>query len=408
MSILRPMLLFLSILGIFLSLILLFFNARKFTSSLYLSLFFLFTSLYGFYQYVLLYSKSVTLISLFLVNLSVAVSPVYLIGPMLFFYVRSVLTDNSKLKRNDFLHFLPMLFFFISALPNAFVPWHDKVEAARAVVKDQEYIMVYKATLLSEIIPAVAIFLARLFLILGYTIWSIGLFINYLIKKKSAVVLSKQHFMKKWLFILLGSLLVLVVSQILLVIKSFEMHFSELFFTLDVIRVISVFGLVGLLISPFFFPAILYGLPRFPESNTTVKTNEEKPDTIHEERRKNSNHFESNYIHYIHHKADSCMKEVQPYLQHDFNLAHLSVHTQIPVHHLAYYFREEKKQHFNDYRNEWRINHAKNLIRKGRANEFTLETIGLQSGFSSRNTFLTTFKKVEGITPSTFAAQSKN
>jgi YesN/AraC family two-component response regulator len=102
------------------------------------------------------------------------------------------------------------------------------------------------------------------------------------------------------------------------------------------------------------------------------------------------------------------MKEVQPYLQPDFNLAHLSVHTQIPVHHLSYYFREEKKQHFNDYRNEWRVNHAKNLIIKGKANDFTLETIGLQSGFSSRNTFLTTFKKVEGITPSTFAAQSKN
>jgi YesN/AraC family two-component response regulator len=101
------------------------------------------------------------------------------------------------------------------------------------------------------------------------------------------------------------------------------------------------------------------------------------------------------------------MKQVQPYLQPNFNLAHLSVHTQIPVHHLSYYFRKEKKQHFNDYRNEWRINHAKILIRKGRANEFTLETIGLQSGFSSRNTFLTTFKKAEGITPSTFAAQIK-
>lgn len=268
--------------------------------------------------------------------------------------------------------------------------------------------MEYKATFLSEIIPAVAIFLARLFLILGYTIWSIGLFINYLIKKKSSVVLSKQHFMKKWLFIFLGSFLVLVVSQIILVIKSFAMHFSELFFTIDVIRVISVFGLIGLLISPFLFPEILYGLPRLPESPTppvnpeTGKTNPRSSEEINF-----TNHFETEYLNSISWKADSYMKEFQPYLQPDFNLAQLSVNTQIPVHHIGYYFRVIKKQHFVDYRNEWRINHAKSLMKDGKAKELTLEAIGKLSGFSSRNTFRTTFEKIEGIPPSVFVTLIK-
>ena len=150
------MLIFLSILGIFLSLILLHFNARNYRSSIYLGLFFLFSSLYGLYQYILLYSKSVTLISIFLFNISIAASPIYLIGPMLYWYVRSVLTDNSKLKQRDLLHFLPMVIYFISALPNAFVPMHEKVEAARALVNDQGFIMVYKATLLSKFFPAAA------------------------------------------------------------------------------------------------------------------------------------------------------------------------------------------------------------------------------------------------------------
>ena len=399
------MLLFLSILGIFLSLILLFFNARKYTSSVYLSLFFLFTSLYGFYQFVLLYSKSVTLISLFLVNLSIAASPVYLIGPMLFFYVRSVLTDNSKLKKSDLWHFLPMAIYFIAALPNAFVPLHDKVEVARAVVKDQGYIMVYKATLLSKIIPAVAIFLARLFLIFGYTIWSIWLFIKYLIKKKSSGVLSKQHFMKKWLFILLGSLLVLVVSQFLLVVKSFEMHFSDLFFTVNVFRIISVISLIGLLISPFFFPAILYGLPRMPEP--TEQSNQDKKKAFKQtnESVRPTNFFESDYLDSIERRTDSYMEEHRLYLQPDCNLAFFSKHINVPAHHLAYYFREVKKKPFNDFRNEWRVNHAKALIQEGKANEITLEAIGSLSGFSSRNAFITDFKKSEGVSPSVYASR---
>jgi len=76
--------------------------------------------------------------------------------------------------------------------------------------------------------------------------------------------------------------------------------------------------------------------------------------------------------------------------------------TGIPAHHLAYYFREEKKQAFNDYRNEWRVGHAKKLIRDGKAKELTLEAIGLLSGFSTRNTFYTSFKRVEGVSPSTY------
>lgn len=402
------MLLFSSILGIFLSVILLYFNAREYKSTIYLGIFFFLISLYAFYQYVLLYSKSVFLISIFLVNIAIDSSPLYLIGPMLYWYIRSVLSDNFNLKKRDIWHFVPMIIFFIAALPHAFVPWQEKVEVAKTMVENPDFMHDYRATLLAKVFSPTSEFLARPILVLGYTLWSVGLFVNYLIKNKVSVVLSKQHFMKKWLCLFLGFLLILEVSQILLIFRAFEMHFSDLFFTLNVIRILSVAGLIGLVISPFFFPSILYGLPRLPESVTILKPSEGETDPLRIERKTHNPNFESDYLLSIEQKADFCMKEAQPYLHPDFNLAQLSVHTKIPVHHLSYYFREEKKQHFNDYRNEWRISHAKDLIKEGRANEFTLETIGLQSGFTSRNTFLTTFKKVEGITPSTFAAQMKN
>lgn len=402
------MLLSLSLTGIVLSVILLHFNTRKNVSTIYLGIFFLLISLYGFYQYVLLYSKSVFLIKLLLLGFAIAFPPLYLIGPMLYWYIRSVLIDNSRLKRKDIWHLLPMIIYFLAALPYTFVPWSDKVEAATEAVKDVSYIQTYEATVLDQIFSVSAIYLSRPILVLGYTLWSMGLLFRYSMQRKLSKVFARQYFMTKWLCLLLGFLLILVVTQILLIIKVFAMDFSELFFTLNVLRILSVAGLIGLLISPFFFPSILYGLPRFPDPLLTSNTEKVDQNQLPVDSGKKANHFESDYIHYIDQKADSCMKEVQPYLQPDFNLAHLSVHTQIPVHHLSYYFREEKKQHFNEYRNEWRINHAKNLIRKGKANEFTLETIGLLSGFSSRNTFLTTFKKVEGISPSNFAAQIKN
>ena len=398
----------LSILGIILSAILLVFNARKNASTVYLGVFFLLISLYGSYQYILLYSKSVKLISLFLLNLAILTPPLYLIGPMLFWYVRSVLTDNSRLKKVDLWHLLPMLIFLLAALPYTFVSWSDKVEAATEAVKDVGYIKTYNATVLDQIFSVSAIYLSRPILVLGYTLWSMGLLVRYSLQRKVSSVFSRQYFMTKWLSLLLGFLLILVVTQILLIIKGFAMEFSELFFTLNVLRILSIAGLIGLLISPFFFPAILYGLPRFPDSVVILKSREGGSYPLSGEPGKTTNHFETGYLFSINQKAEYCMKQIQPFLQPDFNLAQFSVLIHIPVHHLAYYFREEKKQSFIDYRNEWRINHAKSLIKEGKAKELTLEAIGLLSGFSSRNTFLTTFKKVEGITPSAFATQIKN
>lgn len=62
-------------------------------------------------------------------------------------------------------------------------------------------------------------------------------------------------------------------------------------------------------------------------------------------------------------------------------------------------------QSFNDYRNEWRIKHSKKLIAEGKADELTLEAIGILSGFSTRNTFFNAFKRSEGISPGAYVEQ---
>jgi AraC-like DNA-binding protein len=58
---------------------------------------------------------------------------------------------------------------------------------------------------------------------------------------------------------------------------------------------------------------------------------------------------------------------------------------------------------FNDYRNIFRVEHAKRLILDQQSDMITLEAVGLLSGFSNRNTFSRVFKELEGITPSAFA-----
>ena len=341
------MLLSLSILGIFLSVILLSFSVRKYKSAIYLSGFFFTLSFQGFIIYVLAYSKSVFLLSLFLLNFTFLL---YLIGSMFYWYCRSILTDHVRLKRRDLLHLLPSLIFLLTTLQYIFTPHSYKIQVATEFARNIDYLIPYQPTVLYRVFSPRVIFLSRPLFVLGYVLWVSALLFRYLKQKKKLSVLSGQHYIITWLSILIGSLFILSFSHLIAVDRTFAASDASLLYTLNLLQVFSYLGLLGLLISPFFFPRILYGLPRLPEANTPLNTNMGGKESFQPELIKHKLNFESDYLLYIHQKAEFCMKEVQPYLQPDFNLTHLSFHTQIPVHHLSYYFREEKKQHFNDYR----------------------------------------------------------
>ena len=404
------MILSLSILGIFLSVILLYFNARKFPATIYLGLFFLLISLYNFIQFVMLYSKSVFLVSVVFLNFGFLS---YLIGPMFYWYVRSVLTDNSRLKKSDLWHLLPMAIFFLSSLPHLFTPWANKLEIASKIVEDNNYIWFYQPTIFAKHFSAFIIFISRPVLVFCYTIWSVVLFIRFKRIKGESNVFTKQYFMSKWLIGLFAFVTIWFVSHALQIVEAAFSGTLNIFYSLNILQFLSAAGLIGLLVLPFFFPAILYGLPMFPQP-TTLLTNQDEPSGIKPGKPdgpttgtgiKVENKYEADYLMNMHQNIELCMKNLKPYIQPDCNLAYLSKLIDVPMHHVAYYFREEKKQTFNDYRNGWRIGHAKILIIEGKANELTLEAIGLLSGFSTRNTFFISFKKVEGISPGEFLAR---
>lgn len=380
------MLLFSTTTGIFLSLILLSFNVRKYHATIYLGIFFFLVSLYGLAVYAFLYSESVLLVSILYYNINWLS---FLIGPMLYWYVRSILTDNSHLKKIDLWHFVPMVLFLVLSLPYIFTPYSYKLEIASYILADANFLRTFKAGFLYEILPVRVIYLMRPIHILLYAIWSAVLYIRYRTQKMELLVLSRQYFMIRWLPLLLTFLPLSVVSHTLSLSQAFHHEDSMILYSLNLLQILAEAGLTGLLVSPFFFPRILYGLPQMPESTKS----------------KAAPHYENLYLLSIGQKADACMKEFQSFLEPDFNMTQLSVAIKIPAHHVAYYFREVKNQSFIDYRNEWRINHAKNLINEGRAERLTLEAIGLSSGFLSRKAFFTAFKKSTGTTPGSFAAQ---
>lgn len=192
------MLLYLSLLGFLLSGLLLFYNYKKYPTSVYLALFFLLVSIYRLNEYVVLYSKSIfwnAVVSSNFVFLS------YLIGPFLFFYVRSVVCDKNKLSKIDLLHFVPAISFFLALLPYIVTPFSYKTEIAKKIVDDAAFLLSFKPTIFSDIFSVKVVYFSRPVSILGYSIYSVFLFITCLKKRKTDVPVNK--IVKRWLVILL-------------------------------------------------------------------------------------------------------------------------------------------------------------------------------------------------------------
>lgn len=399
------MLLFLALSGIFLSILLLYYNGRNFTSSIYLSGFFFTLSFQAFIIYVLVYSRSALLIAIFLIHFSFLL---YLVGPMLYWYIRSVLTDNPRLSRKDLWHLLPALIFLVTSLEYIFTPFSYKLEMGEKAAANSDFLLTYEPTFLIRFFSNTALSLSRSLFALVYTFWSLGLLIRFLKKKNNLFVLSRQRYMISWLFQLISLFLILTVSHLLILAHSYYSLHADLFYTLNVLQILSGIGLIGLLVSPFFFPGILYGLPRLPDPIDIKEGRGEVIISSHTALSRKMPVYESEYLDQIVQQIDDCMVREKPYLNPGCNIYLISMMTRIPSHHLAYHFREERKTSFNQYRNKMRVDHAKKLIADGKASELTLEAIGKMSGFSNRNTFINAFKKEEGISPSEYLKRFSN
>ncbi|RZK42092.1 MAG: AraC family transcriptional regulator [Pedobacter sp.] len=88
------------------------------------------------------------------------------------------------------------------------------------------------------------------------------------------------------------------------------------------------------------------------------------------------------------------------YLNPNFTLEEASRELKIPKHILSQYLNERLNKSFSQLMNEYKIEKAKSLLEV--ETSLTIESIGYDSGFNSKSTFFTTFKKVTGKTPNEY------
>lgn len=90
------------------------------------------------------------------------------------------------------------------------------------------------------------------------------------------------------------------------------------------------------------------------------------------------------------------------YKDPDFNMSVLSEKTELSNGYLSQIINQKTGKNFFDFVNEYRVNEVKSKLADSSFAHYSLLGIGLESGFKSKSTFNSVFKKFTGQTPSQF------
>lgn len=96
------------------------------------------------------------------------------------------------------------------------------------------------------------------------------------------------------------------------------------------------------------------------------------------------------------------MEEKKPWLNGELTAGQLSQLVGISVNHLSQILNKEQHQNFFDFINSYRVKEVIRKMEDTGNSHLTLLAIGLDSGFNSKTSFNTVFKKVTNQTPSNY------
>jgi AraC-like DNA-binding protein len=360
--------------------------------------------------YFLAFEQSRFWIAVFYTNLA----PLwYLPGPLLYFYVRGSILDTAVLRKWDYLHFIPFLVALVGVAPYLFSSFDYKLRVAEAIMANLNNA---KDIRTNWILPYETNMLLRPILICAYCIVCIGMIFRAQTSftQSSPLPLHRWTFFRNWLLFLSGLILLFTLPSFLIT-SSFTPDYNagkggviDIFFSF--VLGVPLFIFPAVLVS---FPQILYGIPQFRGSSTSLAVGprpiidvaENEIQVTKKEGTVRSDEYQLTEDPFAE-LADLVLKvmaEKQPYLSLDFSLEDLAELLQVPKHHLYYCFQNHLHTKFTRLRTKFRVEHAKQLLTELDLGQITIDAVGRNSGFASKTNFYTIFKAEVGISPGEFA-----
>jgi AraC-like DNA-binding protein len=387
--------------GIFFSILVLFFNKGYKSANVYLGLFLFLLNFISISHYLYIFSHSKAVLA-FVMSIPINASA-YAIGPLAFLYVRSILRDSAKFTKYDGLHFVVFAITFIGRIPFNLASWEEKFKVANDIINLSWESLSFSNQ--NNFLPIRINYVLKAFHFFLYLIAVWGLILKNKFNKSSFGVGGNQpKIVRNWLFFFAIILTFLDVILILISLLFLDAKDKIIFQMEGIILFSLVFiGLISLILGLGLFPQILYGIS-LEKLKLDVSKNEIK-ELIGIEMENFSFHQE--YIDKIKMLLDNWKKE-HKYLNPDSSTHILSREIGLPLHHITYFFNQINDEKYIDWRNRLRVEYAIDLINSQKGYNKTIDVLGKECGFNSYSAFFQSFKLITGKLPKEYIRDIKS
>lgn len=306
----------------------------------------------------------------------IANSTIICTTPFLFYlYVRTVIYDQRNFVKNDLIHLFVFLCFYIIYE----FPYSTDLYSGQEVNPDYLFWSTYfRANYFPDWVD-----ISRSLLSIVYSFLTYRLLYKYF-KSRSPSKLLKT--IKKWLYTL---------THIKFAITLLFVVFTVLFTFLDRKSALSVES------SMIIISLVFLGLAIFLNKNRNILYN--IPVFMNPNNLSTQKIIEQVNLGELFTRFDHEIKTQELYLDNEFNLSWLSATLDIKAKHISLAISENGFENFSAYSNYFRIEKAKELIKLGYLEDFSIDALASASGFKAVNSFYRIFKSVTGKTPSKYA-----
>jgi len=304
-------------------------------------------------------------------------------GPLLYLYVKFLTIENLKFRWYYWLHFLPFIAVFTSAI----------VFHGRPVIKLDNFFAT-DPFLSFRLIYGLSFYIS----ITTYSIIAFVLIRRHEKNMRDLFSYKTTRITLSWLKVISISFYVTYVMVFIVgvyVIFKQELPYDP--------TIVSYFGLTFFAFAFSFYgikqPGIFHQL--YPERKISMLKVAVKESNAKYERSGLKNVDAEKYLS----RLLKCMETKKPYLDIDLTIQDVAESLNIPRHYLTQVINEKLNKNFYQFINEYRIEEVKKLLEDQDYKKYTLTVIAYEAGFNSKSAFNSAFKEIVGMTPSEYREQ---
>ena len=308
-------------------------------------------------------------------------------APLSYLYVRVVLYNERKLNKKDLLHLIPFVLMLINYAPFYVLPSIEKTAIVQAVFNNFDNAYNLRIGLVPESVNYIFIPIQVTF----YVFFQWKLIRNFKKANNKDEVQKQITSVLKWVKLIAWASSLFVIGYLILIVNIllFKNFLNSTFLAqIPSILVCCSFIMIStyLLINP----EVLTGLPfiKYKEIESSIIKNEISKIPFIVEDYSNEIQLIDNYFRDSNNIQDPIL-----------NLNKISNILLIPARELSYIINNYYGKRFNDFLNEHRLRHMVKKLDKDYLNNFTIESLANEAGFSSKTSFYRAFNKLYKCTP---------